>query len=319
MKVSLICTVINEEKSIEDFLDSIKRQTREPDEIVIVDGGSTDRTLDILKGYKGLHIKLISAPGANISQGRNIAIAHAKHPVIASTDGGTRHDKNWLKYLLEPIERGEADVVAGLFFPDPKTPFEKVVGKMLYPNMNKVPDDWSPSARSMAYKKIVWKKVGGFPEELYTAEDAIFNHRAKEMAFRYKTARKSHAYWRPRSNIRKLFKQYYTYAKGNGESLLGLTHYPENRMTYLLNIYLILLVYLLLTDKNALMQILLYSISLAYVLSLIKLKNLRESIIGAMIIVVLAIANLLGFYNGILRRALGFVRPNKIKYIRILK
>ncbi|RLG16029.1 glycosyltransferase, partial [Nanoarchaeota archaeon] len=44
MKVSLICTVLNEEDTIEDLLKSIIKQTRRPDEFVIVDGGSKDKT-----------------------------------------------------------------------------------------------------------------------------------------------------------------------------------------------------------------------------------------------------------------------------------
>ena len=47
MKVSLVVTVLNEEPSIAALLESILSQTKKADEIVIVDGGSTDKTIDI--------------------------------------------------------------------------------------------------------------------------------------------------------------------------------------------------------------------------------------------------------------------------------
>ena len=49
MKVSLIATVLNGAEHIEDFLGSLALQTRAPDEVVIVDGGSTDHTVDLLR------------------------------------------------------------------------------------------------------------------------------------------------------------------------------------------------------------------------------------------------------------------------------
>jgi len=52
IKISLICTVLNEQKSMGAFLDSIEIQTKKPDEIVIVDGGSNDKTVEIIKNYK---------------------------------------------------------------------------------------------------------------------------------------------------------------------------------------------------------------------------------------------------------------------------
>jgi glycosyltransferase involved in cell wall biosynthesis len=303
MRISLICTVINEERSIDALIESIFNQNHKPDEVVIVDGGSKDRTIDILKQYaKKYNIKIISAPGANISQGRNIAIKHAKHPIIVSTDGGTRHDKSWLKHLVSPILEGKADVSAGLFFPDPKTPFEEVAGNLLYPDMNKIPDNWPPSARSMAFKKLVWKKVGGFPEYLYTAEDSVFNYRARdEFGFKYQVARKSKAYWRPRPTLWKLIKQYYTYAKGNGEALLSINHYPENRMFYLN--YLILFGLLAISFIRIMyaLYVLVGVAVLFFIYGLIRFKNLRGAIYTMLILYTLPIANFFGNHVGIFR------------------
>src|SRR3989304_290262 len=97
MKVSLISTVLNEARSLPTLLDSIAAQTRQPDEVVICDGGSTDGTLDLLRSEERFPLRVIERPGANISQGRNAAIEAAAGEVIASVDAGGRLRPPWAK------------------------------------------------------------------------------------------------------------------------------------------------------------------------------------------------------------------------------
>ncbi len=321
MKTSLICTVINEEKTVRNLLDSILKQTRKPDEIVIVDGGSRDSTVKVLKEHsKGfpVPVKIIVADRANISQGRNIAIKHSRGPVIVSTDGGTVHDKNWFKNIVKNIEDGY-DVSAGLFYPLPKTEFEKIVGKLMYPNMEKVPDDWPPSSRSAAFTKRAWEKAGGYPEELYTAEDSLFNYRLKATSARYKVARNTKSYWRPRPTLRKFFKQYFIYAKGNGESLLALYRYPECRMFYLFWLLVIAtgLAYL----YSSLLLLFLdaaFFVGL-FVKSFRALKSVGKSLIGSELLFAAFVANVLGSHYGLLRRLLGMVKVKRVRSVKVIR
>ena len=182
MKVSLIITLKNEGEDLKELLDSIKNQERGPDEVIVVDGGSTDNTVKILKTYKrGIsNMKIFVKNGFNISQGRNFAIQNAKHDFIATTDGGCVLEKNWLKNLIETQKRSKADVIAGVFKPYSKNLFEFCVGEMLCPDVKKLPYDWPPSSRSAFFSKEVWRRAGGYPEKLYTAEDTLFNLNLKK-------------------------------------------------------------------------------------------------------------------------------------------
>ena len=63
MKVSLISTVKDAGEHVGEFLAAIAAQTRVPDEIVIVDGGSTDGTLDVLRAAED--VTVIDEPGAH--------------------------------------------------------------------------------------------------------------------------------------------------------------------------------------------------------------------------------------------------------------
>lgn len=229
--VSLICTVKNEESSIRELLDSILNQTVLPDEIIIVDGGSTDNTVPIIKEYikKGAPIRLIVAEGVNIAQGRNIAIKHAKNGIIASTDGGCVLDKNWLYEITRPFYEDETcDVVIGWYESLAETKFEEIVAELTYPKLKWVKKNlhkFLPSSRSIAFKKKCWEKVGGYPENLYTAEDTVFDLKMKEAGCKFVFNPKAVVYWRVRPNIKSLFKAHYLYAKGDAEAGLYFVQY----------------------------------------------------------------------------------------------
>src|ERR1700722_6230786 len=108
--VSVIVTVKNEAPSILEFLTSLSLQTTPPDEVVIVDGGSTDGTRKLINSFSKLPVVLIVNP-CNIARGRNIGISHAHNDLIAVTDAGCRLAADWLEKITDDLDR--ADVVVG--------------------------------------------------------------------------------------------------------------------------------------------------------------------------------------------------------------
>src|SRR5687768_5191939 len=118
--ISVIATVLNEASNIHKLLDSLKAQTRSADEIVIVDGDSTDGTLDVLRRYQNdLPLVVLSRPGCNISEGRNAAIAAARGDIIMATDAGLFLSPRWIEALEAPF-LGDPDMqlVGGFFEAD---------------------------------------------------------------------------------------------------------------------------------------------------------------------------------------------------------
>ena len=221
MRVSLITTVKNEESSIAGLLMSIRAQTRLPDEIVLADGGSTDRTLAIVSDFvaQGMPIRVLVEPGANISEGRNLAIREAKGEIIACTDAGVRLSETWLADLARPIEAGEADVACGFFVSDHRTAFEVAMGATVLPSLDNIdPDRFLPSSRSVAYTKTAWEQVGGYPEWLDYCEDVVFDLELRRAGLRFVLRPSAIAYFRPRPSLSAFFKQYYRYARGDGKA-----------------------------------------------------------------------------------------------------
>lgn len=238
LNVSLICTTLNESPSIQKLLDSLARQTRLPDEIIVVDGGSSDNTVEILDHFADEHqlpLRVIVAPGANISQGRNIAIAAATSPIIASTDAGVRLDKRWLEELLKPFQTASPPAgVSGFFVPDPHSPFEVAMGATVLPRMSDInPDTFLPSSRSVAFLKSSWEAAGHYPEWLDYCEDLIFDFRLRNEAGPFTFAPKAIVYFRPRSTLQSFFKQYYQYARGDGKADLFRKRHAIRYLTYL--------------------------------------------------------------------------------------
>jgi glycosyltransferase involved in cell wall biosynthesis len=244
MRVSVILTVLNEGESVRAVLESLAAQTRLPDEVVICDGGSRDETLAVLHEFARevgprLPLKIIEAPGANISQGRNVAIRAATSEIIAVTDAGVRCEREWLERLLAPLEtttdgrpqtaahttvsrpRSAVVAVAGFFRSDPQTVFEIALGATTLPEAREIkPQTYLPSSRSVAFLKSVWEAVGGYPEWLDFCEDVVFDLNVRRRFGPFHFAPEALVHFRPRPSLRAFARQYFRYARGDGKANL---------------------------------------------------------------------------------------------------
>jgi glycosyltransferase involved in cell wall biosynthesis len=214
MKVSLIATVKNGGNAVVEFLDTVRGQTRPPDEVVIVDGGSTDGTLEVLRA--AADVTLIESPGANIAQGRNFAVRAATHDVIAVSDADCRLAPDWLEKLAAAVEDG-ADVAMGFYRPIYRSFLEACSAAVSLPEEHEVnPARFMPSSRSIAFRREAFDKAGGYPEWLDIGEDMYLNHRFRESGLRMDFVGRAVAYWRVRPTLASTWTQYYRYARGDG-------------------------------------------------------------------------------------------------------
>lgn len=238
--VSLIATVFNEAATIGALLDSLAAQTRPPDEVVVVDGGSTDGTVAAVRAWRAarpdgeaLRLTLVERPGANISQGRNAAIAAAAGPILAATDAGVRLVPGWLAALAAPIERDEARWAAGFFTSAPEGAFETALGATTLPDVADIdPRTFLPSSRSVAFLKADAAVVGGYPEWLDYCEDLVFDLRLKRIAGPPAFAPSAVARFRPRPTLAHFARQYYLYARGDGKADLWRRRHAIRYLTY---------------------------------------------------------------------------------------
>src|SRR5262245_48976296 len=100
MKVSLVAPVKNEADSIESLMASVAAQTRRPDEMIVVDGGSEDGTPEIVEEWlkrRSLSdwARVVRVDSATPGKGRNIGIANARYDWLAFADAGMRLERTW--------------------------------------------------------------------------------------------------------------------------------------------------------------------------------------------------------------------------------
>ena len=220
-RVSLITTVRNEAASIDSFLETVAGQTRPPDEVVVVDGGSTDGTVEAIERRiaAGMPIRLIVDSSANIARGRNLGVAAARFDLIAATDAGCRLAPDWLQRLLRPLcEDPAVDVASGFYRIEPRSLFEHVNGLLTLPGQLEPvdPERFLPSGRSVAFRKRAWAAAGGYPEWLYTAEDTLFDRKLKSIGCRFVFVPEAIVHWRPRRTLWRFARQFYLYGVGSG-------------------------------------------------------------------------------------------------------
>lgn len=226
---SLITTVYNEEKTIQCFINSVNRQTQFPTEFIIVDGGSTDKTVDLIKkhlsseiNYKIILDKTCSKKYSKgpIAKGRNVAIKEANYSNILVTDAGCILDKNWIKEISNSIKNTDIKLVAGWYKALIKNDFQEKVASLFCPDLNSVnPTTFLPSSRSLAFKKEVWEKVAGYPENTYTAEDTLFDLKIFKITKPNERVFNPNAfvYWDVPKSKDELVQKLYQYGYGEGQ------------------------------------------------------------------------------------------------------
>lgn len=218
-----MATVLDEADSLGEWWTSIAGQTLPPDEVVVVDGGSRDGTPELLRELAArapFPVRVEVREGWNIARGRNEAVRLAAHGIIAVTDAGCVLAPDWLERITAPL-RGDAgiDLVAGFYQPLTRNRFEELSACATLPLPWEVREKrFMPSSRSLAFRRRVWEVAGGYPVWLEIGEDMYFNHAWKRAGVAYRLEKGALVYWRMRGGLRALLRQYYRYARGDGEA-----------------------------------------------------------------------------------------------------
>jgi len=224
--VSVAATVLNERDDIDSLVESLMRQTLAPAEVIIVDGGSTDGTWERLEAARAKYSTLVpirdescslkSCPGP-IARGRNVGIAAASSDVVACVDAGCTYDPDWLANLTAPIFAGDSEYSVGGSYIDAANSTVWDVASAPFFGVKLNPDAATKSctARSMAFRKELWRRVGGFPETVFLGEDTVFDSKVRKLvtpAF----AERAKAAYQPRHSFRSALRQMVSYSVTDG-------------------------------------------------------------------------------------------------------
>lgn len=110
--ISVIVPVYNVEKYVEKCLSSILEQTFKDFEVIVVNDGSTDKSLDKIKVFKDDRLVLIDQKNQGLSGARNSALKIAKGKYVTFIDSDDWISKNYLKEMINCAQKFHADIVS---------------------------------------------------------------------------------------------------------------------------------------------------------------------------------------------------------------
>lgn len=227
--VVLIAVAKNEEATAREWFEAVLNQMRLPDEIVIVDTGSTDGTVSLLTKLAAespIPMRVIEAPGKNIAQGRNLAIQSSQMDLIAVTDFGTKPRANWLELLVLPFEIDVDTEVSGGWYDAVGRKGEPYRWRKWISLMGKSPQDILSPSVSIAFTRAAWTKVGGYPEWLtLTGEDTYLDMELRRVCLKWAFSPEALVDWEAPDSIWAYWKKMYRWSIGDGETGMRGTAY----------------------------------------------------------------------------------------------
>lgn len=311
VSVALVATARNEIATASTLVSSIFNQTRLPDEIVITDTGSNDGTSDLLRelaNQSEVPFKVLEVPGANIAQGRNIAIAHARSDVIAVTDFGCKPDLDWLENIVAPFEIDpDNQVSAGRYiYVDEKgcsSPW--LLGRTL---AQIEPQGYLPPGGSAAFTKDVWRNVGGYPEWLtLTGEDTYFDLELKRSTTRWAFVPEAVVQWEVPQGIWNRWRKAYSWSIGDGEAGMTARAYrwallKVGSLAMILLGLFSLVILAMFSPWLPLKISAILVISLGLIWALVHLRRRKRKLVDEVLLIGAYTAEVLGYITGLRRR-----------------
>jgi len=219
VRTSVVVPVRDEAATVVALVESLRRQVRQPDEVIFVDGGSTDATAAVIEqlGADEPRFQLIRAGSATPGRGRNIGIEHASHEWIALTDAGIELDDHWLDRLVRVVEHDpDVDIVYGSFEPAATTFFQRcaAIAYVQAPRSSPRGPVRDGSTASALVRKHAWRRAGGFPD-LRAAEDQIFMRTLRQQGARSALAPEARVTWQLQPTLLTTFARFRTYSRHN--------------------------------------------------------------------------------------------------------
>lgn len=184
--ISVVIPLYNKEKNIESTLDSLLKQSYSDFEVVVVDDGSTDRSVDVVRGFMAAYdsIRLIAQPNSGVSAARNRGIKEASGEYVALIDGDDLWDKDCLTAMACMTTDFPDAALCGLNYAD-------IIDGNIVPYQQGMPDGFRGyvddyfgtshgdlfCASSVILKREAAIAAGLFDERIRYAEDLDFWYR----------------------------------------------------------------------------------------------------------------------------------------------
>jgi glycosyltransferase involved in cell wall biosynthesis len=240
-RVTIAMPAFNEERFIEACIASVQAQDYPAEliEILVADGRSTDRTLDILAelAARDPRIAVVDNPERIQAAGLGHLVKRAHGDVIVRMDVHCEYAADYVRRCVEALERTGADNVGGAQRAKARTPFQHAlcaalasplgVGGARYRSAEA--EGFVDTVFLGAFRRSVFETVGLWDPGAITNEDAELNQRILDAGGQVYLSRDIVVHYFPRESLTTLAKQYYRYGRGRARTLLKLGRFPSLR------------------------------------------------------------------------------------------
>lgn len=184
--VSLYVPCYNVAHTVGRVLDGVLAQTHRPNEVIAIDDGSTDDTLEVLKRFTSVRV-IRHEKNRGLAAARNTAFQNARYPIVAALDADAVPESNWLATLLGHFDEDRTAMAGGALFES---------------QIHSLADRWRAAHATQSWgegtllnpsfmfgnnslvRLQTWKEIGGYNENFRTnGEDADFSRRLREQGW----------------------------------------------------------------------------------------------------------------------------------------
>ncbi|HKY13816.1 MAG TPA: glycosyltransferase family 2 protein [Microthrixaceae bacterium] len=224
---SVVIPAYNEERAISSCLDSVLAQTHDRIEVLVVDGGSTDRTREIVEDYAKVdpRVRLVDNPRRIPPAALNVAVGEMRSEWLVRIDAHATVPPDYVDRVLTHLRTGEWGGVGGrkdgVGFTDEGRAIAAVmaspfgVGNSTYHHGAELTAvDHIPFG---AYPRDVIVAVGGWDESVPVNQDYEFDYRVRQAGHQLLFDPELRIAWECRQSLRAFWRQYRRYGRGKAQ------------------------------------------------------------------------------------------------------
>jgi GT2 family glycosyltransferase len=188
--ISIVIPAYNAEKTLGACLEALRIQTVVPQEVIVVDDGSTDCTSQVASDF---NVKLIRQANQGPASARNAGVAEACGEIILFTDSDCEPEKQWVEKMVAPFNDPRVDGVKGVYRTRQAEPAARLVQAEFEDRYRLLAQsEWIDfvDGHAAAFRRAAILEIGGFDPAFPEAnnEDVDFSYRlaaaGKRMVFR---------------------------------------------------------------------------------------------------------------------------------------